>query len=176
MKFSRILYERNSSINPSAGQVLCIRTQITFGGTYSAAASTKLKLEIRGSTYWQKFSIRFFVCFLSIFLRINCTVKKHIFHIFFGSGAKFCAQIMKLGTGSKLGANFRIRIQIQCIWINNTGTVLTPHPPEFVPEPGVLAVQVGVHADVLLEVLLHVGPGRQLTTYYDDHSLNMKTM
>ena len=83
---------------------------------------------------------------------------------------------MKLGTGSKLGANFRIRIQIQCIWINNTGKVLTPHPPEFVPEPGVLAVQVGVHADVLLEVLLHVGPGRQLTTYYDDHSLNMKTM
>ncbi len=44
--------------------------------------------------------------------------------------------------------------------------------PDLLPEPGVLAVQVGVHADVGLEVLLHAGLGRQLTTDNDDHTLN----
>jgi len=46
-----------------------------------------------------------------------------------------------------------------------------PALPQFLPEPGVLAVKVGVQVEVLLEVLLHVLLGRQLPPHNNDHSL-----
>ena len=45
--------------------------------------------------------------------------------------------------------------------------------PEFLPEPGIPSLQVGVEADVLLEVILHVVLGRKLPEHHDDHSLGL---
>ena len=45
--------------------------------------------------------------------------------------------------------------------------------PEFLPEPGIPSLEVGVEANVLLEVILHVVLGRKLPKDHDDHSLGL---
>ena len=45
--------------------------------------------------------------------------------------------------------------------------------PEFLPEPGIPSLEVGVEADVLLEVILHVVLGRKLPEHHNDHSLGL---
>ena len=51
--------------------------------------------------------------------------------------------------------------------------------PELWPEPGVRAVKIGVHLEVVLQVLLHLCLGHQLTMLDNYHTLkrgNIKQM
>ena len=47
------------------------------------------------------------------------------------------------------------------------------HTPEFRPEPGVRALEVGVHLHVVLEVLEHLCLEPDVPVLDDDHPLNM---
>ena len=59
--------------------------------------------------------------------------------------------------------------------VYQTSKELQDFSPEFWPEPGILAVQVGVHLHVITEVE-HLSLETEFTMLYDDNSLETNTL